>query len=386
MSAFDVRDLLRPPGGPAPRPSRARARAMPPAEVLAASGRADAAVAGGAGGLRPGRRIRPVAAFGVGIHQVSTRRDRPARRRATSRPPSASPGSRSSCFQAVGAYRMGAFRSLRRARRCALAGAWSMAFLVVATVMVFAKIADHYSRVWLASFFAGGLGVLILAERFALVRFIAPQMQRGHFDRRTAIVGGGAAAEELIRALEAQAESGMRIVGVFDDRGDMRSADRGGRLPEARHRRATSSTMPAPRASTSSSSRADRGRGAHPADAGQALGAADRHPALGPGLASCGCARAPIPISARCRSSTSSTSRWPTGTSSPRTSSTASSGCDAAGAGAGHARRGARRAPQLARSGPVPAEALRLQQRADRGLQVPLDVRRTRAMPAPPSW
>jgi Undecaprenyl-phosphate glucose phosphotransferase len=62
-----------------------------------------------------------------------------------------------------------------------------------------------------------------IAERLAVVRFIGLQMQRGHFDRRTAIVGGGAVAEDLIRALDAQADSGVRIVGVFDDRGDMRS-------------------------------------------------------------------------------------------------------------------------------------------------------------------
>ena len=88
--------------------------------------------------------------------------------------------------------------------------------------MVFAKVADHYSRVWLATFFAGGLAALVV-ERFALVALVGAQMQRGHFDRRTAIVGGGAVAEDLIRALDAQAESGVRIVGVFDDRGDMRS-------------------------------------------------------------------------------------------------------------------------------------------------------------------
>ena len=49
-------------------------------------------------------------------------------------------------------------------------------------------------------------------------------MLRGQFDRRTAIVGGGPLAEELIRSLEAETESGIRIVGVFDDRGDNRSS------------------------------------------------------------------------------------------------------------------------------------------------------------------
>jgi Undecaprenyl-phosphate glucose phosphotransferase len=47
----------------------------------------------------------------------------------------------------------------------------------------------------------------------------------GRFDRRTAIVGGGAAAEAMIKALEAQPESGIRIVGLFDDRDEARSPD-----------------------------------------------------------------------------------------------------------------------------------------------------------------
>ena len=124
-------------------------------------------------------------------------------------------------IQAGGAYRITALRTLRSSM-LRLAGAWALAFLIVATVMVFAKIADHYSRIWLASFFAGGLAALMV-ERSAVAWLIATQMQRGHFDRRTAIVGGGVVAEELIRALDAQTDSGVRIVGVFDDRGDTRS-------------------------------------------------------------------------------------------------------------------------------------------------------------------
>ncbi|MDN3593080.1 undecaprenyl-phosphate glucose phosphotransferase, partial [Methylobacterium adhaesivum] len=67
-----------------------------------------------------------------------------------------------------------------------------------------------------------GLG-LLLTGRFVLSRIIGAQMREGRFDRRTAIVGGGPIAEDLIRALDAETESGIRIVGVFDDRGDRRS-------------------------------------------------------------------------------------------------------------------------------------------------------------------
>ena len=63
-------------------------------------------------------------------------------------------------LQAAGAYRMTAFRALTSGA-LRLLGAWCLAFLLVAAVMVFAKVADHYSRIWLATFFAGGLAALV---------------------------------------------------------------------------------------------------------------------------------------------------------------------------------------------------------------------------------
>lgn len=124
-------------------------------------------------------------------------------------------------FQAAGAYRIGAFRELSKTA-VKLATGWSAAFLMVAAAMVLGKIADNYSRFWLLSYYAAGLG-LLLASRAGLSAFVRTQLAKGRFDRRTAIVGGGPAAEELIRALEAGGDSGIRIVGIFDDRGDDRS-------------------------------------------------------------------------------------------------------------------------------------------------------------------
>ncbi|MGX5777320.1 undecaprenyl-phosphate glucose phosphotransferase [Methylorubrum zatmanii] len=124
-------------------------------------------------------------------------------------------------FQASGSYRIGAFRDLSKTA-IKLATGWSVAFLMVAAAMVMGKIADHYSRIWLLSYYAAGLG-LLLGSRAALAAFVRTQMAQGRFDRRTAIVGGGPAAEELIRALETDGNSGIRIVGIFDDRADERS-------------------------------------------------------------------------------------------------------------------------------------------------------------------
>ena len=124
-------------------------------------------------------------------------------------------------FQASGSYRIGAFRDLSRTA-VKLATGWSVAFLMVAAAMVLGKIADHYSRIWLLSYYMAGLGVL-LAGRVALAGFVRAQMAAGRFDRRTAIVGGGPAAEELIQALNAGGDTGIRIIGIFDDRADDRS-------------------------------------------------------------------------------------------------------------------------------------------------------------------
>ena len=126
-------------------------------------------------------------------------------------------------FQAAGGYRIAAMRTFFKTM-IRLIAAWSMTFMVVAAVLVLAKVADHYSRLWLGAYFAGGLA-LLLVGRFVLAQVIGAQSRAGRFDRRTAIVGGGKAGEDLISALEAQSDSGIRIVGVFDDRNADRASD-----------------------------------------------------------------------------------------------------------------------------------------------------------------
>jgi Undecaprenyl-phosphate glucose phosphotransferase len=126
-------------------------------------------------------------------------------------------------FQAIGAYSVPAFRAYIVLGLKIVAG-WSMVLLIALAVLFFAKISDSVSRVWLAGWFGLGL-VILLMERLALAIAVTRMTRAGRFDRRTAVVGGGEAAESMIRALEAQADSGLRVVGVFDDRADGRSPD-----------------------------------------------------------------------------------------------------------------------------------------------------------------
>ncbi|GJD59834.1 undecaprenyl-phosphate glucose phosphotransferase [Methylobacterium dankookense] len=222
MSAFDVRDLLRAAGQPgAAGDTELRAGAVPLAEAAAPpqAGPISSVVVSGLVRLFE---FALVALLGAALHLLMLRGVVPFGQRyalAIGGVAVLAVG----LFQAAGTYRIAAFRSFFKTA-VKLSAGWSLSFLVVATALVLAKVADHYSRLWLATYFGSGLLVL-LSARFALSGLIRAQTRQGRFDRRTAIVGGGKAAEELIAALETQSDSGIRIVGVFDDRNDDRSSD-----------------------------------------------------------------------------------------------------------------------------------------------------------------
>jgi Undecaprenyl-phosphate glucose phosphotransferase len=126
-------------------------------------------------------------------------------------------------FQALHLYHVGALRHFITTAVRLTAG-WTTLFLVALAAFFFLKIGDQVSRVWLAGFYAGGLGTL-LGERLVVTFGVRHLTRMGRLERRTAIVGGGEAGEALIRALEAQRDTGLRVCGVFDDRNDDRSPD-----------------------------------------------------------------------------------------------------------------------------------------------------------------
>lgn len=101
--------------------------------------------------------------------------------------------------------------------------AWTAIFLIAFAFQFFFRLEGLYSRVWTASWYFTGLAAL-----FAFRIFIAAKVRQwtreGRLVRRTVIVGGAAPGEALIDALQAQKDSDLDIRGVFDDRGDDRSA------------------------------------------------------------------------------------------------------------------------------------------------------------------
>ncbi len=124
-------------------------------------------------------------------------------------------------FQTADIYQVQAFRGHEK-QYMRLASAWSVVFLIVIGVSFFAKAAEMFSRVWLGSFYVFGLMALMSSRRllFLLVR---KWTREGRLTRRTVIVGGGIAGEQVIGELQQQKDSGVKIIGLFDDRGDERS-------------------------------------------------------------------------------------------------------------------------------------------------------------------
>jgi Undecaprenyl-phosphate glucose phosphotransferase len=127
-------------------------------------------------------------------------------------------------FQAADIYQVQAFRGHEK-QYFRMASAWSVVFLIAIGMSFFAKAGDQFSRAWLGAFYALGL-ISLVAWRRALFLLVRHWTREGRLDRRAVVVGGGGAGESLIEAIKAQKDSDVRIVGVFDDRGDERSPTR----------------------------------------------------------------------------------------------------------------------------------------------------------------
>jgi len=66
-------------------------------------------------------------------------------------------------LQAADVYQVQAFRGHEK-QYMRLASAWSVVFLVAISMSFFAKAGDEFSRVWLGSFYVGGLAALIASR------------------------------------------------------------------------------------------------------------------------------------------------------------------------------------------------------------------------------
>jgi Undecaprenyl-phosphate glucose phosphotransferase len=110
----------------------------------------------------------------------------------------------------------------RQAVELALALMMSLAGLIVCSALL-----DAYSpaeRNWLLYWFLSAWSLCVLA-RFAVAGRLARWASEGRLARRALIVGGGDAANELIKHLDRTASAAIQILGLFDDRDGVRSPE-----------------------------------------------------------------------------------------------------------------------------------------------------------------
>lgn len=119
------------------------------------------------------------------------------------------------CYQLQSLMRPGA--TIGRITLC-----WAAAFALMALAAFFMKVSSEYSRLLFGGWFLTGL-TLLIGLRLIMARVIRLWARNGRMERRAVIVGGGKAAEMLIRSIEQQPYNDIRICGIFDDRDDKRS-------------------------------------------------------------------------------------------------------------------------------------------------------------------
>ncbi|MFA6153088.1 undecaprenyl-phosphate glucose phosphotransferase [Mesorhizobium sp.] len=99
---------------------------------------------------------------------------------------------------------------------------WAGTFALMALMAFVMKMSGDYSRLLFGTWFVVGFALLV-GLRLVMSRLIRRWARDGRMERRAVIVGGGKAAEILIRSVEKQPYNDIRICGIFDDRGDKRS-------------------------------------------------------------------------------------------------------------------------------------------------------------------
>ncbi|MCW5693109.1 MAG: undecaprenyl-phosphate glucose phosphotransferase [Pseudolabrys sp.] len=121
-------------------------------------------------------------------------------------------------FQIADIYQVHAFRGHEK-QYMRLASAWSVVFMIVIGASFFLKAGEMFSRVWLSSYFVVGLFALV-ASRKVLYYIVRRWTREGRLTRRTVIVGGGEPGERVVTELRRQKDTGIELIGMFDDRGD----------------------------------------------------------------------------------------------------------------------------------------------------------------------
>ncbi len=103
-----------------------------------------------------------------------------------------------------------------------LAMAWLILFGGIALFAFVGKVGADLSRGWLLSWAVSGF-FLAIATRLLLSHFVRRMNRFGQLNRRAVLVGGGASADHVIATLAASRDTGLSVLGVFDDRSEERA-------------------------------------------------------------------------------------------------------------------------------------------------------------------
>jgi Undecaprenyl-phosphate glucose phosphotransferase len=102
---------------------------------------------------------------------------------------------------------------------------WTLVFAAALAIVFIFKAGESLSRVWLVTWATSGLFLQIAFRQFmsACLRHLN---RDGQFSRRALIVGGGENAAKAITTLQESQYTGIKLIGMFDDRDDKRSTDK----------------------------------------------------------------------------------------------------------------------------------------------------------------
>ncbi|HHK74459.1 MAG TPA: undecaprenyl-phosphate glucose phosphotransferase [Rhizobiales bacterium] len=130
-------------------------------------------------------------------------------------------------FQKMKLYSIRALQSFARSSGKAVL-ALGLVVVILTALAFFFKAGLDFSRLSLVLWFAASTGYLVISRIIGAL-LVRKWTRDGRLIRRAVIVGGGPRAEKLIDALEKSQDTGIEIVGVFDDRDDGRSPGEVGR-------------------------------------------------------------------------------------------------------------------------------------------------------------
>jgi Undecaprenyl-phosphate glucose phosphotransferase len=123
--------------------------------------------------------------------------------------------------QLTGLYRLEAllnpFRVMPR-----LAMMWFSLVAISAMMVILFKMGINLSRGWFMVWAFTGFGA-VMVTRMAIAAVVRHFNAQGQLNRRAVIVGGGGDAEQAITTLQNSQDTGVTLLGIFDDRLDERS-------------------------------------------------------------------------------------------------------------------------------------------------------------------